>query len=111
MPSEIIRVRVAFPTITVGDTKIVSRTSTPLDCAHMRLRAIVAPAGIALGTIGITTCHDDFGKCAVPLDLEDVDETATLLRIADDWPLFTTTFTVEHARDEPFELFLIAENR
>lgn len=114
MASEIVRARVAFGWVTGDDdaeTKYVSPRSNPIDLAHLVLRAVIAPEGIQLGAITVETSHDDFGTVTVPLALNDGDDSATLMRVDGDWPLFSTTFHVEHPRDEPFELFLIAQNR
>lgn len=102
--------------LTQARVHFVDGSSAPIDLGPFLLRGIFSPAGHALGTITAETglprdVAPDAGSVAVALDLVDDDEGPTLIRVKDDWPLWITTFTVEHPRDTPFDLFLLVEHR
>lgn len=105
--------RVAFQREDPDDgTSPVATRSTVVDLHGALVRAIYSPPGHALGAISLTTAMTPDGvPTAVPIDLADGDETATMIRFADDLPLMQTWVTVEHVRDEPFELFFVYEHR
>lgn len=108
MASPLTQARFVFP---AGEA-----TSGAQDLSGYVLRGLYTPEGHALGEITFTTFvppeRGGEGVAAfVELELADTDEVATLLRVADDWPFWTTTITVEHPRDEPLELLALVEHR
>lgn len=116
MPQELTRLRVGFHRLPSGRNGWrlgqVSAVSTEIDLGGYQLRGIASPEGHALGHITVVTHHDDFPPAAVPIpNLVDDDELATVMRVDGDWPLMLTTFTVDHPRDTPFDLFLITQPR
>lgn len=89
--------------------------SSPIDLSGYVLRGVFSPDGHALGKIGVVTAVDasraDTPIAFVPLELVDGDDYATMLRVAEDWPLWKTWFDVEVPRDDEHDLILLLEHR